>query len=92
MSSPYVIRITPADIGRRVSVRSRLDAGPGEPSTTDTVGRLLDWTPQALVIEKRDGSRATVPVANLLAGKTIPEPTPRPQRSTLPQQRWGEAP
>jgi N-acetylglutamate synthase len=87
MSRPYVIRITPADVGRRVSVRSRLVAGPGEPSSTDTVGRLVDWTDDVLTIVKRDGSRARVAVADLLAGKTIPEPPPRPPRSTLPQDR-----
>jgi N-acetylglutamate synthase len=87
MSRPYMIRITPADVGQRVSVRSRLTAAPGEPTSTDTVGRLVDWTDDVLTIVRRDGSRASVAVADLMAGKTIPEPPPRPPRSTLRNDR-----
>jgi len=71
------VHITPDDVGRRVSVRSRLSAAPGEPSTTDTVGRLLAWTDDELRIERRDGTVASVPVTSLLAGKVLPEQPPR---------------
>ena len=83
MSPAYVVRITPADVGRRVSVRSRLAAEAGEPSTTDTVGRLLDWTGEVLTIRKRDGTDVEVTQADMLAGKVIPEAPVRREHSTL---------
>jgi N-acetylglutamate synthase len=70
----YVVRITPSDVGRRVSVRSRLpDPEPGGPTTTDTLGHLRAWSEGALAIERRDGSLAHVREADLLAGRVIPE-------------------
>ena len=93
MSPPYVMRLTPADVGRRVSVRSRIsDARPGGPSSTDTVGRLLAWADERLTIEKRDGTRVEVPVGDIMAGKVIPETPPRAGRSTLPPDRSVEGP
>jgi hypothetical protein len=73
-----VVRITPADVGRRVSVRQRLeDPGPG---ATDTVGHLLEWRDDVLRIKRKDGSVATVPAGDLLAGKVIPDQPPRRAR------------
>jgi hypothetical protein len=92
MSTPYVIRITPADVGRRVSVRSRLPAEPGEPTTTDTVGRLIAWEAGVLRITRRDGTTATVNADDLLAGKVIGETPPRRPRSTLPEDPSVEGP
>ena len=93
LSPPYVVRITPADVGRRVSVRSRLaETGPGAPSSTDTVGRLLDWADDRLTIEKRDGTRVEIAVTDVLAGKVIPEAPVRRERSTLPSDRSVEGP
>ncbi len=76
MEPRYVVRITPGDVGRRVSVRSRTQAPPGQPSTTDAVGTLREWTDTHLLVERRDGTTATVAVGDLLAGKVLP-PTPR---------------
>lgn len=92
MSPAYVVRITPADVGRRVSVRARLEAQPGQPSTTDTVGRLLEWSEQVLTIEKRDGTTVRVAEADMVAAKVIPETPPRRPRSTLPPDRSVEGP
>lgn len=73
MESRLVVRITAADVGSRVSVRSRIaDAGAG-PAMTDTVGRLLRWSHGTLVIERRDGSVAELQETDLLAGKVVPE-------------------
>lgn len=72
-----VVRITPADVGRRVSVRSRLAAGPGEPSTTDSLGYLRRWDAGELTIEKRDGSLTAIRESDLVAAKVIGDP---PQR------------
>ena len=80
MKSGLVVHITPADVGRRVSVRSRIPAVPGGPSTSDTVGRLLRWSGGELDIERRDGSVASLREADLLAGKIISD-TPPARRS-----------
>lgn len=75
-----MVRITPGDVGRRVSVRSRIVAAAGDPSTTDTIGRLLEWDDGQLRLERRDGSVATLNEADLLAGRVIPD-TPPTRRS-----------
>ena len=73
MALRLVVRITPADVGSRVSVRSRLVGGPTEARMTDTVGRLLRWSDGILSIEKRNGTIEEVLEADLLAGKVVPE-------------------
>ena len=92
MTPAYVVRITPADVGRRVSVRSRLPAEDGEPSTTDTVGRLVGWADEVLTIRKRNGAQVQVAERDMLAGKVIPEAPVRRGRSTLPPDQSVEGP
>src|SRR4029450_8423742 len=64
----YIVSITPADAGRRVSVRSRTD----DAMLTDVVGDLLEWSHGVLRIRRRDGSIAEVAEDRLVAGKTVP--------------------
>lgn len=71
------MRITAADIGQRVSVRSRITAEPGQPATTDTLGYLRQWDAGQLRIETRDGSQVVLREADLLAGKVIGPPPVR---------------
>ena len=73
------MRITPADVGRRVSVRSRLHGQ--EVTTTDTVGHLRAWADDELRIERKDGSTATISAADLLAGKVLSDDPPSRPRS-----------
>jgi N-acetylglutamate synthase len=77
MRARFQIRITPADVGERVSVRARITAGPGEPSTTDTLGVLRTWEDGLLRIERRDGTVADIFEQDLLAGRRIPPPPVR---------------
>ena len=79
MRGGLVVRITPADVGRRVSVRSRIQGEAA--STTDTVGHLRAWDDEALQIERKDGSTATIRTADLLAGKVLADEPPRDRRS-----------
>ncbi len=72
MQARYVVRITPADVGARVSVRARIPAGPGEPTTSDTLGHLRAWESGVLTIERKDGSRAKITEGDLLAARVIP--------------------
>jgi hypothetical protein len=65
----YVVRITPADVGRRVSVRRRI---PGWPPLSDVVGELVDWSAGALAIRTAAGGIVTVAETDLVAGRTVP--------------------
>ncbi|MGH8898903.1 MAG: hypothetical protein ACRDZ4_18250 [Egibacteraceae bacterium] len=67
----YVVSISPGDVGKRVTVRSRTHAPPGEPSTTDTVGVLCSWSAGILHIERRDGTVAVIAEVDLLAARAI---------------------
>lgn len=77
MKGGLVVRITPADVGRRVSVRSRIPAAASEPHTTDSLGYLRRWEAGELSIEKRDGTVVVIAERDLLAGKVVGDPPPR---------------
>ncbi|POX40485.1 GNAT family N-acetyltransferase [Streptomyces sp. Ru73] len=66
------VAITPADVGKRVSVR-RL-AGPGESTErfTDTVGVLTSWDDGVLSITRRTGEEVRIAESALVAGKVVP--------------------
>lgn len=80
MNARYVVRITAADVGARVSVRSRIPAGDGAPSATDTLGVLEDWSQGVLRIARADGTRVDLREADLLAARRIPPAPPRRPR------------
>lgn len=66
------IRITPADVGKRVSVRRLSEAGAPGAKFTDTVGVLASWTDDVLVITRRTGESVHIPESSLVAGKVVP--------------------
>ncbi|MET9389743.1 GNAT family N-acetyltransferase [Streptomyces sp. NPDC006624] len=66
------VRITAADVGKRVSVRSMIHHGaPGE-KFTDTVGVLTSWDNDVLLITRRDGQSVRIAESALVAGKIVP--------------------
>ncbi|NUP18776.1 MAG: GNAT family N-acetyltransferase [Streptomyces sp.] len=66
------VRITAADVGKRVSVRRLNDpAAPGE-KFTDTVGVLASWDKGVLLITQKSGETVHIPEASLVAGKVVP--------------------
>ncbi|MGW2115193.1 GNAT family N-acetyltransferase [Streptomyces zhihengii] len=72
------VRVTPADVGKRVSVRSAVPSGAPGAKFTDTVGVLTSWTDGVLLITRRTGESVRVPEASLVAGKEVPaEPARR---------------
>lgn len=79
MKARYVVRITPDDVGRRVSVRAwlaeaaELEEGPRH---TDVVGELEAWEDGWLSIRRRDGEVVRVDEALLVAGRVIPPAPP----------------
>lgn len=77
------LRIGPADVGRRVSLRRVLDpaapAGSGR-RWTDLLGELLAWDDDGVVVRTDDGE-VRVPPHDVVAGRTVPpRPARRPER------------
>lgn len=66
------VRITTADVGKRVSVRRLQDSGVTEQKFTDTVGVLTSWDNGVLVITRRDGEHVRISESSLVAGKVVP--------------------
>ncbi|MFF0459911.1 GNAT family N-acetyltransferase [Streptomyces mexicanus] len=68
----FEVRITAADVGKRVSVRRlSVPGGTGE-KFTDTVGVLTSWDDGVLLITRKDGERVRIAENDLVAGKVVP--------------------
>ncbi|MGR7001643.1 putative acetyltransferase [Yinghuangia aomiensis] len=75
-------RITPHDVGRRVSVRRRLSPEGAPPQFGDVVGVLDAWSAGVLTITRKDGSITRVDEHTLVAGRgRSPGPGARAGRS-----------
>ncbi|MET9729864.1 GNAT family N-acetyltransferase [Streptomyces sp. NPDC006458] len=70
------VRVTAADVGKRVSVRRLRDTDDSAGKFTDTVGVLTSWDDGVLVITKRDGERVRIKASSLVAGKVVPARRP----------------
>ncbi|MFI1045944.1 GNAT family N-acetyltransferase [Streptomyces griseoruber] len=66
------VRITIADVGKRVSVRRLSDPGVTEGKFTDTVGVLTSWDKGVLVITRKSGEVVRIDESSLVAGKAVP--------------------
>ncbi|MEV0093602.1 GNAT family N-acetyltransferase [Streptomyces sp. NPDC050738] len=66
------VRITPDDVGKRVSVRQFTEGAQEGEKFTDTVGVLTSWNDGVLSITRRSGESAQVPESSLVAGKVVP--------------------
>ena len=67
------VRITPADLGKRVTIRYRLD----DSLMTDVLGYLRSWSDETLIVERESGERVQVREPDLMAAKVIPARSPR---------------
>ncbi|SED53768.1 MULTISPECIES: GNAT family N-acetyltransferase [Streptomyces] len=67
-----VVRITPADVGKRVSVRRLSEPGAAREKFTDTVGVLTSWDHGVVMITQRSGESVRFPETSLVAGKVVP--------------------
>ncbi|MFJ6439445.1 GNAT family N-acetyltransferase [Streptomyces sp. NPDC091649] len=81
------VRITPADVGKRVSVRCRTDGGGAGAEFTDTVGVLTSWDDGVLSITRKSGESVRIVEASLVAGKVVPA---APARRRGPAASFGE--
>ncbi|MEU9346255.1 GNAT family N-acetyltransferase [Streptomyces sp. NPDC048278] len=69
----FEVRITAADVGKRVSVRRLAGNGVTGEKFTDTVGVLTSWDDDGmLTITRRDGGTVRIPESALVAAKVVP--------------------
>jgi ribosomal protein S18 acetylase RimI-like enzyme len=66
------VRITAADVGKRVSVRSLIERPAPVERFTDTVGVLTSWDNGVLLITRKSGESVRIPESALVAGKIVP--------------------
>ncbi|MDV9173014.1 GNAT family N-acetyltransferase [Streptomyces sp. W16] len=66
------VRITAADVGKRVSVRRLSDAEDTAEKFTDTVGVLTSWDSGVVTITRKGGESVRISESSLVAGKVVP--------------------
>ncbi|MFD7557529.1 GNAT family N-acetyltransferase [Streptomyces sp. NPDC059835] len=81
------VRITPADVGKRVSVRRTEGDVGGSPQFTDTIGVLTSWDQGVLLITRKSGESVRIAESALVAGKVVP---PAPARRRGPATSFEE--
>ncbi|MEV5488943.1 GNAT family N-acetyltransferase [Streptomyces bobili] len=81
------VRITAADVGKRVSVRRLSEPGVTEGKFTDTVGVLTSWDNGVLLITRKSGESVRIAESSLVAGKVVP---PAPARRRGPAASYEE--
>ena len=63
-------RLSPADIGKRVTVRHRLAEG----GSADVIGTLEGLDGEHVTVRRADGDPVTIPVAQIVAARVISPP------------------
>ncbi|MEU8590978.1 GNAT family N-acetyltransferase [Streptomyces sp. NPDC048664] len=81
------VRVTAADVGKRVSVRRWNEHAAKGEAFTDTIGVLTSWDDGVLMITRRNGQEVRIPEASLVAGKVVPA---APARRRGPAASYGE--
>ncbi|MET4669416.1 GNAT family N-acetyltransferase [Streptomyces sp. PvR018] len=72
MGGRLEVRITPADVGKRVSVRRRPEGDGAGAEFTDTVGVLTSWNGGVVSITRKSGESVHIVESSLVAGKVVP--------------------
>lgn len=73
------VRIDPADVGKRVSVRRLVEPAGDGARFTDCVGVLASWQDGVLAVTRRSGETVRFPESAMVAAKVVP-PTPAHRR------------
>ncbi|MFE5948678.1 GNAT family N-acetyltransferase [Streptomyces sp. NPDC056480] len=81
------VRITSADVGKRVSVRYVTDSAAAGEKFTDAVGVLTSWDNSVLLITRKSGDGVRIAESTLVAGKIVP---PAPARRRGPSATFPE--
>ncbi|MFF5726246.1 GNAT family N-acetyltransferase [[Kitasatospora] papulosa] len=87
MGGRLEVRITPDDVGKRVSVRRVVDVVGEDAKFTDTVGVLTSWDGDVLSVTTRSGESVRIAESSLVAGKVVPR---APARRRGPAVSFGE--
>ncbi|QES08184.1 GNAT family N-acetyltransferase [Streptomyces venezuelae] len=66
------VRITGADVGKRVSVRYVTESAAAGGGFTDAVGVLTSWDNSVLLITRKSGESVRIAESTLVAGKVVP--------------------
>ena len=75
------VRLSPADIGKRVVIRWRPPGPADGTQMTDVLGTLEQADDQSFTVRRtRDGKLVVVPRDRALAGKVVPPARPRRRR------------
>ena len=69
-----VVRLTAADVGKRVVIRWRRPRPDGGEQIADVLGILEEHDAQSFAVRTRDGTLVVVPTGRALAGKVVPPP------------------
>jgi len=75
------VRLTPADVGKRVVIRWRRPGPGGGDQIADVLGMLEEADAQSFSVRTRDGRLVVVPTGRALAGKVVPPPPVRRPRA-----------
>ena len=79
-----VVRVTPADVGQRVTIRWRPPELDGTQLMTDVLGILEEADDEFFKVRRgRDGQLIVIPRDRAFAGKVLP-PAPPPRRPRKP--------
>ncbi|MFF5926496.1 GNAT family N-acetyltransferase [Streptomyces hydrogenans] len=81
------VRVTRADVGKRVSVRYVTDSASAGGRFTDAVGVLTSWDEGVLTITRKSGETVRIAELRLVAGKIVP---PAPARRAGPAATFPE--
>ena len=73
------VRLTPADVGKRVVIRWRRPAPGGGDQIADVLGILEQADASAFKVRIRGGKLMVIPAERALAGKVVPPPPVRKQ-------------
>jgi N-acetylglutamate synthase len=76
-----VVRITPADVGKRVVIRWRRPGPGGSEQIADVLGILEEADAGSFAVRTRDGTLVVIPAGRALAGKLVPPPPARRRRA-----------
>ncbi|MBO0770194.1 MAG: hypothetical protein J2P35_01925 [Actinobacteria bacterium] len=83
------VRLTAADIGKRVVVRWRRPAAGGGDEVADVLGTLAAADDASFTVRRASGEIVVIPRERALAGKPVPPPPRRRARRTHGTERPG---
>lgn len=84
----YRRRVTPDDVGARVSLRRWIDDPARGRVPSDVVGRLVAWSGDGtLTVERRDGTAVEIPHDDVLASRVVPDRRAPPPGQARPPDR-----